>query len=88
MHSPTIREDLSRLSQIELARRAERRRRLTTAPRGASTRRLSSAVLALLRRQSTTPREPSPYDSRALGDQPRSSLLVLGLSTTRRLSNH
>jgi hypothetical protein len=51
MLNPIIREELGRLRQSELAREAERRRRFVAAPHRASTRRASSALVALFHRR-------------------------------------
>jgi hypothetical protein len=65
MLSPTIREELGRLRQIELAREAERRGRLTSIPQATIPRRATSAFVALLRRRLALPTGPRPHDSGA-----------------------
>jgi hypothetical protein len=77
MLSPTIRQDLVRFRQIELARQAERSRRLATAPQAASPRHVTSVLLAFLHRRTTGPASPYPQDSRAFGDRPFVPLRVV-----------
>jgi hypothetical protein len=57
MLNPTIREELGRLRQIELAREAERRARLATDTQAAPTRRETSVLLARLHRRTAAPRD-------------------------------
>jgi hypothetical protein len=87
MLSPTIREDLGRLRQIELAREAERRGRLAIAPQASFARRKSSAFLALLSRRSMASASPRPQESRALRDEPFVALRALSSDKTRVLGN-
>jgi hypothetical protein len=77
MLSPTIREDLVRLRQIELARQVERSRGLATAPQTASPRRVTSVLLALLHRRTTRPASAYPQDSLGFGDRPFAPLRVV-----------
>jgi hypothetical protein len=87
MFSPTIRADLVRLSQIELACRAERGRRLSASPQTASARRGTSLLLALLHRRTMPPATDRHQDSRALGDHPFVPPRVVDGERTRLLGN-
>jgi hypothetical protein len=88
MLSPTIREELGRLRQIELARAAERRGRLVTAPQLASARRAISALLAVvLRRPWASSTDGRPTTAESLGE-PFVSFRVLGSEAPAPLSRH
>ena len=78
MLAPTIREDLGRLRQIELAREAERLGRLAAVPQAPSARRTASALLALLRRPKPAAGARPHDDARGPGDEPLVSLRLLG----------
>jgi hypothetical protein len=88
MLSPTIREDLGRLRQIEIARQAERRGRLATVREGTTARKTTPAFLKLFRHRTAPSRSARTHEGPALGDEPFVSLRLLSGEKKRVLSNH